>query len=152
MRALWDAANEGGSLDVELATQACAIAKDAAPYLHARLASIEQRIEAKVETVDHEALRMEAIEEMRKAFSVFSAEDARVLEEQIVKKAPEDPFRWKAIAEIEVAFAENGRPSSLVAAERQAAAPVIEHEPVTVEPEEAKPVVRDLCDGRPAGG
>jgi hypothetical protein len=45
MRALWDEANKGGSLDFELAVQACAIAKDAAPYLHPRLANIEARVD-----------------------------------------------------------------------------------------------------------
>jgi hypothetical protein len=44
MRALWDEANEGGTLDFELAKQAAAIAKDAAPYLHPRLANIEAQV------------------------------------------------------------------------------------------------------------
>jgi hypothetical protein len=44
MRALWDEANKGRTLDFEKATAACAIAKDAAPYLHPRLASIEAQV------------------------------------------------------------------------------------------------------------
>jgi hypothetical protein len=44
MRALWNEANKGETLDFEKATAACAIAKDAAPYLHARLSNIEARV------------------------------------------------------------------------------------------------------------
>jgi hypothetical protein len=51
MRALWDAANSGPTLDFEKATAACAIAKDAAPYLHPRLSNIE----AQVNVTGHEA-------------------------------------------------------------------------------------------------
>jgi hypothetical protein len=45
MRALWDAANSGPTLDIEKATAACAIAKDAAPYLHPRLSNVEARLD-----------------------------------------------------------------------------------------------------------
>ena len=45
MRALWDAANNGPDLDFEKAIAACAIAKDAAPYLHPRLSNVEAAIE-----------------------------------------------------------------------------------------------------------
>jgi hypothetical protein len=51
MRALWDAATSGPTLDFEKATAACAIAKDAAPYLHPRLSNIE----AQVAVTGHEA-------------------------------------------------------------------------------------------------
>jgi hypothetical protein len=51
MRALWAEANNGNTLDLEKATEACAIAKDAAPYIHPRLSSIE----ASVAVTNHEA-------------------------------------------------------------------------------------------------
>ena len=41
MRELWRRAHGNGEMGVNLAAQACAIAKDCAPYLHPRLASIE---------------------------------------------------------------------------------------------------------------
>jgi hypothetical protein len=41
MRELWKQANVGGMLDIDKAVAASAIAKDAAPYIHPRLASIE---------------------------------------------------------------------------------------------------------------
>jgi hypothetical protein len=41
MRELWRRAHASGEMDVILAAQACAIAKDCAPYVHPRLASIE---------------------------------------------------------------------------------------------------------------
>jgi hypothetical protein len=44
MRELWKAATEGETFDRGLAVQACAIAKDAAPYLHPRLSSVEAQI------------------------------------------------------------------------------------------------------------
>lgn len=56
MRALWDAAISGPTLDFEKATAACAIAKDAAPYLHPRLANVE----AVIEMMGHET----ALEEL----------------------------------------------------------------------------------------
>jgi hypothetical protein len=51
MRALWARANEGDTLDLDKAIAASAIAKDAAPYIHPRLASIE----ASVAVTNHEA-------------------------------------------------------------------------------------------------
>jgi hypothetical protein len=51
MRALWAEANEGNTLNLEKAERAAAIAKDAAPYIHPRLASIE----ATVGVTNHEA-------------------------------------------------------------------------------------------------
>jgi hypothetical protein len=51
MRALWDEANKGMTLDFEKATAACAIAKDAAPYLHPRLSNVG----AKIDVSGHEA-------------------------------------------------------------------------------------------------
>jgi hypothetical protein len=42
MRELWLRAHATGQMDANLAVQACAIAKDCAPYVHPRLASIEQ--------------------------------------------------------------------------------------------------------------
>jgi hypothetical protein len=46
MRALWDVAtNEAGAvIDFEKATAACAIAKDAGPYLHPRFSNVEAQI------------------------------------------------------------------------------------------------------------
>ena len=41
MRALWAEANAGDTFDVDKAMQACGVAKDAAPYIHPRLSSIE---------------------------------------------------------------------------------------------------------------
>jgi hypothetical protein len=41
MRELWRRAHATGQMDATLAAQACAIAKDCAPYVHPRLASIE---------------------------------------------------------------------------------------------------------------
>jgi hypothetical protein len=41
MRELWRRAHANGEMDANLAAQACAIAKDCAPYVHPRLASIE---------------------------------------------------------------------------------------------------------------
>lgn len=51
MRALWAEAKKGDTLDLEKAIEACAIAKDAAPYIHPRLSSIE----ASVGLTNHEA-------------------------------------------------------------------------------------------------
>jgi hypothetical protein len=51
MRALWDEANKGGTLNFELAIQASAVAKDCAPFVHARLSNIE----AKLAITGHEA-------------------------------------------------------------------------------------------------
>jgi hypothetical protein len=51
MRALWAEATKGNALDLEKATEACAIAKDAAPYIHPRLSSVE----ASVGVTNHEA-------------------------------------------------------------------------------------------------
>jgi hypothetical protein len=51
MRALWAEANQGNALDLDKAERACAIAKDAAPYIHPRLSSIE----ASVGVTNHEA-------------------------------------------------------------------------------------------------
>ena len=44
-------ANQGNTLDLEKAVEACAIAKDAAPYIHPRLSSVE----ASVGITNHEA-------------------------------------------------------------------------------------------------
>ena len=41
MRELWRRAHANGEMDANIAAQACAIAKDCAPYVHPRLASIE---------------------------------------------------------------------------------------------------------------
>src|SRR5215472_16979432 len=41
MRELWRRAHANGEMDADLAAQACAIAKDCAPYVHPRLASIQ---------------------------------------------------------------------------------------------------------------
>jgi len=46
MRELWRQAHLNGEMDVGLATQACQIAKDCAPFVHPRLASVEARIDA----------------------------------------------------------------------------------------------------------
>jgi hypothetical protein len=51
MRALWAEANQGNVLDLDKAERACAIAKDAAPYIHPRLSSVE----ASVGVTNHEA-------------------------------------------------------------------------------------------------
>ena len=51
MRALWAEASEGNALDLDKAERACAIAKDAAPYIHPRLSSVE----ASVGVTNHEA-------------------------------------------------------------------------------------------------
>jgi hypothetical protein len=64
MRALWDEANKGGTLDFEKAAAACAIAKDAAPYLHPRLSNIA----AQIEITGHEAALAE-LEEMDRRMS-----------------------------------------------------------------------------------
>jgi len=62
MRELWRRAHANGEMDADLAAQACAIAKDCAPYVHPRLASIEHagpgaasppsRVNLKIEFVD----------------------------------------------------------------------------------------------------
>ena len=67
MRALWDEANKGRTLDFEKATAACAIAKDAAPYLHPRLSNVE----AKIDISGHEAALAE-IEEHAAVLSLPS--------------------------------------------------------------------------------
>jgi hypothetical protein len=46
MRELWRRAHARGEMDADLAAQACAIAKDCAPYIHPRLAAIEATDEA----------------------------------------------------------------------------------------------------------
>ena len=63
MRALWEEANKGMTLDFEKATAACAIAKDAAPYLHPRLSNVE----AQIAVTGHEAAlsELEEIEATR---------------------------------------------------------------------------------------
>ena len=49
MRAMWqEAAKTAGQIDLDLAREACEIAEKAAPFMHPRLASIEQFIDAKV--------------------------------------------------------------------------------------------------------
>ena len=40
MRRLWDEAIKGGEFDLEKALAACAVGKDAAPYLHPRMQQI----------------------------------------------------------------------------------------------------------------
>jgi hypothetical protein len=44
MRMLWMKAHEGSSTDLDLAKQACAIAAQAAPFCHPRLAAIEAKV------------------------------------------------------------------------------------------------------------
>jgi hypothetical protein len=68
MRALWDAANAGQTLDFAKATAACAIAKDAAPYLHPRLSNVE----AKIDLTGHEAALAE-LEEIEAAARLIPA-------------------------------------------------------------------------------
>jgi len=46
MRELWRQAHLNGEMDVGLATQACQIAKECAPFVYPRLASVEARIDA----------------------------------------------------------------------------------------------------------
>ena len=65
MRALWDEANKGETLDFEKATAACAVAKDAAPYLHPRLSNVE----ASVAITGHEA----ALAELEDAATLIPA-------------------------------------------------------------------------------
>lgn len=62
MMAMWNAAHSGPTLDLGLATQACNIAKDCAPYLHPRLA-------------------MTAISVDNRTASPVSPEEARVMED-----------------------------------------------------------------------
>jgi hypothetical protein len=45
MRMLWARAHEGSVPDLDLAKQACAIAAQAAPYCHPRLAAIEAKVD-----------------------------------------------------------------------------------------------------------
>src|SRR5665213_433482 len=46
MRALWkEAERDGEIIDFEKAVAACAVAKDAAPYLHPRLSNIEATVD-----------------------------------------------------------------------------------------------------------
>jgi malonyl CoA-acyl carrier protein transacylase len=68
MRALWDEANKGGTLDFEKATAACAIAKDAAPYLHPRLSNVE----AQIAVTGHEAALAE-LEEIERSMPAVAA-------------------------------------------------------------------------------
>jgi hypothetical protein len=46
MREFWRRAHANGEMDVGLAEKACQIARDCAPYIHPRLASVEARIDA----------------------------------------------------------------------------------------------------------
>jgi hypothetical protein len=46
MREFWQRAHTNGEMDMGLAEKACAIARDCAPYIHPRLASVEARIDA----------------------------------------------------------------------------------------------------------
>ena len=46
MREIWRRAHAHGDIDEGLATQACQIARDCAPYIHPRLASVEAKIDA----------------------------------------------------------------------------------------------------------
>lgn len=52
MRAMWESANQGGVINAEVAAQASAIAKDAAPYVHPRLSSIEANVRTSVDPRD----------------------------------------------------------------------------------------------------
>ena len=71
MRMLWDKALEGSVPDLELAKQACAVASQAAPFIHPRLAAIVAT--ATVTTVEQaspeEAQRL-AMAALEKAFGV----------------------------------------------------------------------------------
>jgi hypothetical protein len=44
MRRLWDEATKGGKFDLGKALAACAVGKDAAPYLHPRLQQIDSTV------------------------------------------------------------------------------------------------------------
>ena len=46
MREFWRRAHANGEMDVGLAEKACQIARDCAPYIHPRLASVEAKIDA----------------------------------------------------------------------------------------------------------
>ena len=46
MREFWQRAHANGEMDVNLAEKACQIARDCAPFVHPRLASVEARIDA----------------------------------------------------------------------------------------------------------
>lgn len=46
MRELWRRAHANGEMDVGLAEKACQIARDCAPFVHPRLASVDARIDA----------------------------------------------------------------------------------------------------------
>jgi hypothetical protein len=62
MTELWKRAHASGEMDVELATQACAIAKDCASYCHPRLSTIEA--ELTIEDRNNSAQLYEALSRM----------------------------------------------------------------------------------------
>jgi hypothetical protein len=69
MRELWRRAHANGAMDMGLATQACQIAKDCAPYIHPRLAAIE----AKVDTFAQLEVKLTAEERARRARAEIDA-------------------------------------------------------------------------------
>ena len=77
MRELWRRAHASGEMDLGLATQACQIAKDCAPYIHPRLAAIE----AKVDTFGQVEVKLTAEERVRQARAAIDAAFAEVAAE-----------------------------------------------------------------------
>jgi hypothetical protein len=65
MRMLWMKAHEGSSPDLDLAKQACALAAQAAPYCHPRLAAIEAKL-ATIGQVEVKLTRQELAEQARR--------------------------------------------------------------------------------------
>jgi hypothetical protein len=77
MRELWRRAHADGEMDIGLAAQACAIAKDCAPYIHPRLAAVDARVglSGQVDvSVTQEERRRRAIEAIDAAFAERPAE------------------------------------------------------------------------------
>jgi hypothetical protein len=78
MRALWDEANKGETLDFVLAKEAAAIAKDAAPFVHPRLAATATfRVSSDTRTFSTEEI-LAALA----SFGVVAAEPSRLIEAQ----------------------------------------------------------------------
>jgi hypothetical protein len=74
MRELWRRAHANGAMDMGLATQACQIAKDCAPYIHPRLGAIE----AKVDTFAQVEVKLTDEERVRQARAAIAAAFAEV--------------------------------------------------------------------------
>ncbi len=75
MRELWRRAHAHGDMDVGLATQACQIAKDCAPYVHPRLAAVEAKVDTQVEVkITQEERRRQARAEIDAAFAEVRSE------------------------------------------------------------------------------